>query len=106
MTARNKRLTPELALHLAGHGVKKNSDGTYSWKFDNYQRVRAPYPMSVPVVEALAAAFTKDGEARMRRLVAGALARKAELRAALSALCLRVTSATTDARPATSSALP
>ena len=43
MTARNKRLTPELALHLAGHGVKRNSDGTYSWKFDNYQRVRAPY---------------------------------------------------------------
>jgi pimeloyl-ACP methyl ester carboxylesterase len=43
MTARNKRLTPELALHLAGHGVKKNADGTYSWKFDEYQRVRAPY---------------------------------------------------------------
>jgi pimeloyl-ACP methyl ester carboxylesterase len=43
MTARNKRLTPELALHLASHGVKKNADGTYRWKFDEYQRVRAPY---------------------------------------------------------------
>jgi pimeloyl-ACP methyl ester carboxylesterase len=46
MTERNRRLTPELALHLATHGVKTNDDGTHSWKFDDYQRVRAPYRLT------------------------------------------------------------
>ena len=44
--AHNKRLTPEQALHLASHGVKRNADGSYSWKFDEYQRARAPYLLS------------------------------------------------------------
>ena len=43
MTAHNARLTPELALHLASHGVKPNADGSYSWKFDPAQRVMAPH---------------------------------------------------------------
>ncbi|MGO3927720.1 alpha/beta fold hydrolase [Rhodopseudomonas pseudopalustris] len=43
MQAHNKRLTPELALHLATYGVKQNEDGSYSWKFDPYQRVMAPH---------------------------------------------------------------
>ena len=43
MSAHNKRLTPEQALHLASHGIKPNTDGGYSWKFDEYQKVRAPY---------------------------------------------------------------
>lgn len=43
MSAHNKRLTPELALHLANHGVRQNADGTYSWKFDPYQRAMAPH---------------------------------------------------------------
>ncbi len=43
ISAHNKRLTPEQALHLASHGVKRNADGSYSWKFDEYQRARAPY---------------------------------------------------------------
>jgi pimeloyl-ACP methyl ester carboxylesterase len=46
MSAHNKRLTPEQALHLASHGVKRNADGGYSWKFDEYQKVRAPYRLS------------------------------------------------------------
>ncbi len=46
LPAHNKRLTPEQALHLAGHGVKRNVDGSYSWKFDEYQRARAPYRLS------------------------------------------------------------
>ena len=46
ISARNKRLTPEQALHLASHGVKRNADGSYSWKFDEYQRARAPYRLS------------------------------------------------------------
>jgi len=43
MSAHNKRLTPELALHLATHGVRQNADGTLSWKFDPYQRATAPH---------------------------------------------------------------
>ena len=41
--ARNPRLTREQAVHLATHGLKRNEDGTYSWKFDPYLRARAPY---------------------------------------------------------------
>jgi pimeloyl-ACP methyl ester carboxylesterase len=46
LSTRNKRLTPELALHLARHGVRKGVDGLYRWKFDHYQRARAPYRLS------------------------------------------------------------
>jgi pimeloyl-ACP methyl ester carboxylesterase len=42
MQAHNRRLSPELALHLAKFGVRQNADGTYSWKFDPYQRAMAP----------------------------------------------------------------
>lgn len=43
MMAHNARLSPELAQHLAGHGVRQNDDGSHSWKFDPYQRVMAPH---------------------------------------------------------------
>lgn len=43
MQVRNPRLSPELALHLAGHGTRLNADGSYGWKFDPYQRVMAPH---------------------------------------------------------------
>jgi pimeloyl-ACP methyl ester carboxylesterase len=43
LSSRNKRLTPEQALHLARHGVRQHADGSYRWKFDHYQRARAPY---------------------------------------------------------------
>lgn len=46
LTGRNKRLTPEQALHLARHGVRQHADGLYRWKFDHYQRARAPYRLS------------------------------------------------------------
>jgi pimeloyl-ACP methyl ester carboxylesterase len=46
ISAHNVRLTSEQALHLASHGVRQSADGTYSWKFDEYQRVRAPYRLS------------------------------------------------------------
>ena len=42
MRAHNKRLSPALALHLAGFGVRRNADDSYTWKFDPYQRARAP----------------------------------------------------------------
>jgi len=46
ISAHNKRLTPEQALHLATHGIKQNAEGSYSWKFDEYQQARAPYRLS------------------------------------------------------------
>ena len=46
LTGRNKRLTPEQALHLARHGVRQHADGLYRWKFDHFQRARAPYRLS------------------------------------------------------------
>src|SRR5271169_2861303 len=44
---RNQRLTREQAMHLATHGLKRNADDTYSWKFDPYLRARAPYGLSL-----------------------------------------------------------
>ena len=46
MRARNTRLPPELAQHLAAFGVRRNNDDTYSWKFDPYQRAMAPHRLS------------------------------------------------------------
>ncbi|MBR0777494.1 alpha/beta hydrolase [Bradyrhizobium diazoefficiens] len=43
MVLHNKRLSRDLALHLATHGARQNEDGTYSWKFDPYQRASAPH---------------------------------------------------------------
>jgi pimeloyl-ACP methyl ester carboxylesterase len=39
MREENGHLTPEQARELTRHGVKRNEDGTHSWKFDNYLRV-------------------------------------------------------------------
>ena len=38
MMATNRHLTREMAQHLASHGTRRNADGIYSWKFDNYTR--------------------------------------------------------------------
>jgi len=43
MVLHNKRLSRNLALHLATHGARQNEDGTFSWKFDPYQRASAPH---------------------------------------------------------------
>lgn len=45
--ARNARLTREQAMHLATHGLKRDADGNYTWKFDPYLSVRAPYRLSL-----------------------------------------------------------
>ncbi len=47
MSAHNKRLTAEQAMHLARHAVRANPDGSFSWKFDEYQAARAPYRLSL-----------------------------------------------------------
>jgi pimeloyl-ACP methyl ester carboxylesterase len=36
MRAVNKRLTPEQAAHLTRHGMIRNEDNSFSWKFDDY----------------------------------------------------------------------
>ena len=47
MRARNARLTPEQAMHLATHALKRDADGSYIWKFDPYLRAPAPYRLSL-----------------------------------------------------------
>ena len=43
MQEANKRLTATQAHHLTVHGLYRNEDGTYTWKFDNYVRSQSPY---------------------------------------------------------------
>lgn len=38
----NPHLSPEQARHLTIHGINRNEDGTFSWKFDNYVRSMSP----------------------------------------------------------------
>lgn len=42
MRERNEHLTVEQAFHLTSHGVNRNEDGSYSWKFDPYLNVMVP----------------------------------------------------------------
>jgi pimeloyl-ACP methyl ester carboxylesterase len=42
MLEENPFLSEEQALHLTIHGVARNEDGTYTWKFDNYTRGFSP----------------------------------------------------------------
>jgi pimeloyl-ACP methyl ester carboxylesterase len=53
MQEANKHLSPEQARHLTQHGVNQNEDGTFSWKFDNYVRVWAPYDMQMEEIQQL-----------------------------------------------------
>ncbi|MDX1383103.1 MAG: alpha/beta hydrolase [Thermoanaerobaculia bacterium] len=46
MQEANAHLSDEQARHLTVHGVARNEDGTYSWKFDNYVRALGPYQFS------------------------------------------------------------
>jgi pimeloyl-ACP methyl ester carboxylesterase len=47
IVGRNPRLTRAQAMHLASHGMKRNDDGSFSWKYDPYLRARAPYRLSL-----------------------------------------------------------
>jgi len=42
MQTENAFLSPEQARHLTVHGVARNEDGTFSWKFDNSNRAFYP----------------------------------------------------------------
>ena len=39
----NAHLSVDQARQLTIHGVRRNENGTYSWKFDNYTRATSPY---------------------------------------------------------------
>lgn len=43
----NKHLSAEQARHLTVHGIYRNEDGTYTWKFDNYVRSHSPYEFNM-----------------------------------------------------------
>jgi pimeloyl-ACP methyl ester carboxylesterase len=43
MRDENPHLSAEQARLLTIHGVRRNENGTYSWKFDNYVRATSPY---------------------------------------------------------------
>jgi len=47
MMEANPHLTPEMARHLTLYGTRMNEDGTFSWKFDNYVRIRSPYQFNI-----------------------------------------------------------
>jgi len=49
----NSHLTEDQARHLTGHGSNQNEDGSYSWKFDNYSHVMAPFDISLEQTRAL-----------------------------------------------------
>ena len=46
MTTANERLAPALARHLTVHGLRRNADGTHSWKYDNGVRSMPPVDFS------------------------------------------------------------
>jgi pimeloyl-ACP methyl ester carboxylesterase len=58
MQAENAYLTAEQARHLTVHGVNRNEDGTWSWKFDNHLNVWPVFDMPVEEIEKLWQAIT------------------------------------------------
>jgi pimeloyl-ACP methyl ester carboxylesterase len=53
MHQENNFLSHEQAYHLTLHGVSRNEDGTYSWKFDNYLHDFPPYELPYNDVTSL-----------------------------------------------------
>jgi pimeloyl-ACP methyl ester carboxylesterase len=53
MKGENTYLSDEQARHLTIHGVSRNEDGTWSWKFDNYLNVWTPFDPPQTETEAL-----------------------------------------------------
>ncbi|MET0377203.1 MAG: alpha/beta hydrolase [Rhizorhabdus sp.] len=53
MRSENRHLSEEQARHLTIHGVNRNEDGSFSWKFDNYVRSSPPIDISDEELQAL-----------------------------------------------------
>jgi len=58
MKEENTYLSDEQARHLTVHGVARNEDGTFSWKFDNYLNVWPPVEATFSEISALWGAIT------------------------------------------------
>jgi len=58
MKTENTYLTDEQARHLTVHGISRNEDGTWSWKFDNYLNIWAMFDMPREDLLALWQAIT------------------------------------------------
>ncbi len=58
MKAENTYLNDEQARHLTIHGVNRNEDGTWSWKFDNHLNVWNVFHMPEADIHALWGAIT------------------------------------------------
>lgn len=58
MKEENAYLTDEQARHLTIHGINRNEDGTWSWKFDNYLNVWPPVEPPQADIERLWNAIT------------------------------------------------
>jgi pimeloyl-ACP methyl ester carboxylesterase len=43
MREANPHLSEEMARHLTIYSVRRNENGTFSWKYDNYTRATSPY---------------------------------------------------------------
>lgn len=57
MHGENAYLTPAQAQHLTIHGVNRNEDGSYSWKFDPHLNIHLPFETATAEVEQLWAAI-------------------------------------------------
>ena len=53
MLEENSFLSPEQAHHLTVHGVARNEDGSFTWKFDNYTRVFYPQRWDADEIRSL-----------------------------------------------------
>jgi len=53
MQAENSYLTAEQARHLTLHGISRNEDGSWSWKFDNHLNVWPVTDIAQAEIEAL-----------------------------------------------------
>jgi pimeloyl-ACP methyl ester carboxylesterase len=58
MKAENSYLTDEQARHLTIHGVNRNEDGTWSWKFDNHLNIWPFFDIADEQLHALWGAIT------------------------------------------------
>jgi pimeloyl-ACP methyl ester carboxylesterase len=58
MKTENSYLTDEQARHLTLHGISRNEDGSWSWKFDNYLNVWSVIDLPQADIELLWQAIT------------------------------------------------
>lgn len=58
MQAENPHLSGERARHLTEHGLRRNADGSLSWKFDNHVRLETPIDLTSAQIAMLWARIT------------------------------------------------